>query len=193
MTDRPPRDPSDRDELGERIAAPLRAPVTLGDDFDARVMRDVRAAAASGTSVPWWRKRYVLRVTPFAGAALAASLALAALLGRASVRPRNDDATGVVAAQSDRDTVYLVRFTFVHPEAHRVALVGDFNGWSPEATPLDGEAVNGVWSVSVPMTAGRHEYAFIVDGERWVSDPFAGAVTDEFGTSSSILRIGTAS
>jgi 1,4-alpha-glucan branching enzyme len=44
----------------------------------------------------------------------------------------------------------------------------------------------------VSLEAGRHEYAFVVDGEKWSPDPFAPAITDEFGTESSIVRIGQA-
>ena len=181
---------TDRDESVERIAAPLRAAVRLDDDFDARVMRQVRSLASA--RAPWWRRRYTLRVTPLGGLAVAAGLALVAVLGRRAMLPREQGAPAVAAA-THRDTVYLVRFTLVHPAARSVALVGDFNGWSPAATPLAGETTKGVWSVSVPMTRGRHEYAFIVDGERWMSDPFAASVDDEFGTSSSVVRVGAAS
>jgi hypothetical protein len=34
----------------------------------------------------------------------------------------------------------------------------------------DGRAT---WSVSVPLAAGRHVYAFVVDGNDWVTDPQA--------------------
>ena len=196
MTDRPLHDASNGgpvpDDVIERMAAPLREPVRFDEEFDERVMRAVRAAA--GTRAPWWRRGPTLRVTPLTGLALAASLALVAVLGRMSAtsgeRRENQVAT---AAHPAHDTVYVVRFTLVHPEAHRVALVGDFNGWSPNATPLTGEGVDGVWTASVPLPAGRHEYAFIVDGQRWVSDPYASTVHDDFGTSSSVLRLGSAS
>lgn len=194
MNDRPPRrDSAGADEAIERISRPLRETVFFDTEFDTRVMRAVRAAAR-GTRSSWWRRGYTLRLTPLTGLALAASLALVAVLGRMSATPRaNESARVATAAHPSHDTVYVVRFTLVHPEAHRVALVGDFNGWSPDATPLAGEAREGVWSASVPLPAGRHEYAFIVDGERWVSDPYASSVNDEFGTSSSVLRVGSAS
>lgn len=196
MTDRPLHDASNGrhvpDDVIERMAAPLREPVRFDEELDGRVMRAVRAAA--GTRGPWWRRGPTLRVTPLTGLALAASLALVAVLGRMSATPgeRTDDRVAA-AARPSHDTVYVVRFTLVHPEAHRVALVGDFNGWSPSATPLTGEGTDGVWTASVPLPAGRHEYAFIVDGERWVSDPYASTVHDDFGTSSSVLRVGSAS
>ena len=197
MNDRPPRrDSAGADDAIKRISRPLRETVFFDTEFDTRVMRAVRAAAR-GTRSGWWRRGYTLRVTPLGGLAIAAGLALVAVLGRMSATRRaSDDARLAAAAPTARrshDTVYVVRFTLVHPEAHHVALVGDFNGWSPAATPLVGEGTEGVWTASVPLPAGRHEYAFIVDGERWVSDPYASTVNDEFGTSSSVLRVGSAS
>jgi hypothetical protein len=44
--------------------------------------------------------------------------------------------------------------------------------------------------VSIALTPGRHEYAFVVDGERWVADPFALTTRDEFGQESSVVRVG---
>jgi hypothetical protein len=45
--------------------------------------------------------------------------------------------------------------------------------------------------VSVALTPGRHEYAFIVDGKRWVIDPLAVKSSDDFGTESSVIRVGS--
>ncbi len=198
MTDIP-REFGDRSDLpGEsidRLAAPLRAPVALDEEFEGRVMQAVRGAGArvGAPATAWWRRRYTLHVTPLAGLALAASLAFFALLGRMSAGAGHRvDSARVAAAATAHDTVYLVRFALVNPDAHAVSLVGDFNGWTPGATPLTGQAVDGVWTASVAVTPGRHEYAFIVDGERWVADPYAATVNDEFGTSSSVLHVGDA-
>lgn len=182
-------------ELVERIAAPLREEVTLDDAFEGRVMRAVRASS-SPPSRSWWRRGYTLHLTPLTALALAAGLALAAVLGRMTAPAARDAAVPTITAAAPaaaHDTVYVVRFTLVHPDARRVSLVGDFNGWTPGATPLASGGVAGVWSASVPVSAGRHEYAFIVDGRRWVADPYAMAVHDEFGASSSVVHVGDAS
>ena len=86
--------------------------------------------------------------------------------------------------------MHVVRFVFRDRDAHRVALVGDFNGWSKDATPLAPVSEPGAWAVSVTVPKGRHEYAFIIDGERWAPDPFAARVADEFGTESSVVTVG---
>jgi hypothetical protein len=41
----------------------------------------------------------------------------------------------------------------------------------------------------VALTPGRHEYAFIVNGTRWVADPLAVKTSDDFGTESSVIRV----
>jgi hypothetical protein len=51
--------------------------------------------------------------------------------------------------------------------------------------PLAAAGGTDAWTVSVPVPHGRHEYAFIVDGKRWVPDPFAPTTSDEFDTTSS--------
>jgi 1,4-alpha-glucan branching enzyme len=86
----------------------------------------------------------------------------------------------------------VVRFQLAAPNAHTVALVGDFNDWSRDAIILQPADKPGVWTASVPLKPGRHEYAFVVDGKRWVPDPYANTHTDEFNVESSIVHVGDA-
>ena len=82
-----------------------------------------------------------------------------------------------------------IQFVLVAPGAARVAVVGDFNDWNPAAAPLS--AAGGVWSGQLDVPVGRHDYAFVVDGERWVRDPNAPqAPADEFGAGYSVLVVG---
>ena len=78
------------------------------------------------------------------------------------------------------------------PDARRVAVIGSFNGWRAqdlEPHTLDGEKR---WSVTLMLPAGRHEYAFVVDGERIVPDPGAGFhEEDGFGNQNAVLYIGS--
>jgi hypothetical protein len=81
----------------------------------------------------------------------------------------------------------VVRFTYPDAAARSVYLVGDFNGWSPTATPLDREA-SGVWVAQVFMDPGTYEYKFYVDGE-WRLDPDN---PDRSETGNSVVRVGAA-
>jgi 1,4-alpha-glucan branching enzyme len=146
-----------------------------------------------------------VRVSPLAGLAAAAGFAAvvsaATLAATAAGRPDAVPATGVAAAPATTaaagattDTVHVVRFVLVEPSARRVALVGDFNGWAADSTPLMTAGAPGTWTISVTLPAGRHEYAFLVEEAsgtvRWMRDPFAPPVRDEYGTESSVVTVG---
>lgn len=60
------------------------------------------------------------------------------------------------------------RFRHQAPAAAHVALVGDFNRWAADATPLAGPDPEGWWTVTLPLTAGRHGYMFVVDTDHFV-------------------------
>jgi 1,4-alpha-glucan branching enzyme len=93
-------------------------------------------------------------------------------------------------AAAPAETVHVVRFIIQQPGAQQVSLVGDFNGWSRDAMPLQASADASVWTLSVQLKPGRYEYAFIVDGERWIADPSSSnTVRDEFGGVASVLRL----
>ncbi|MGH7652926.1 MAG: glycogen-binding domain-containing protein [Gemmatimonadaceae bacterium] len=143
-------------------------------------------------TTPWWKKEHVLRISPFGALALAAGFgAIVALSSIALARGPLPNAIGFAStSQSHPDTVTLVRFVFAEPGATRVELVGDFNQWTRGMTLLQPTGVSGVWAASVPVTPGRHEYAFIVNGSRWMADPLAPKSSDDFGTESSVIRVG---
>ena len=192
----------DDDEFIEEISRPLRAPETLPDDFELRVMAAAMANAypsrrpagsgdtPAGSREQWWRRRYTMTISPLAGFALAAGFAGLVALGTLAATPSvtSGDVDPVAVAASS-ETVHVLRFVFVDSGAREVALVGDFNEWRAGATPLRRDAA-GTWSVEVPLERGRHEYAFIVDGERWAIDPFGASHLDEFGTESSVVNVG---
>ena len=55
---------------------------------------------------------------------------------------------------------------FCHaPEANQVSIIGDFNNWNPDATPMIRQP-DGHWMVSLELTHGYHQYVFLVDGQR---------------------------
>lgn len=76
-----------------------------------------------------------------------------------------------------RDTLRLVRFVLVAPNATRLALVGDFNGWNARATPMLAVAEStGMWEARVALQPGEHRYGFVQDDTQWVAAPTAARV-----------------
>ena len=79
---------------------------------------------------------------------------------------------------------------FVHdaPQAKRVCLCGDFNQWSPEATPMT-RADHGPWSAAVSLPPGRYQYKLVVDGQ-WVHDPNAREnISNPHGSLNSVIEV----
>jgi hypothetical protein len=188
--------------FAERVAASLRAPERAHASFEKRVMERVWMEARSlhpvrTAAIPsWWRTEWIIRLSPRGGFAIAAGIvaliAVSSVAVGSLISARSHDSRTAQAAPAP-DTVELVRFVFVDSGAASVALVGDFNEWTKGATELKRSGAPGVWTVSVPLTPGRHEYAFIINGSRWVADPLAVKSSDDFGTESSVIRIGAAS
>jgi 1,4-alpha-glucan branching enzyme len=60
--------------------------------------------------------------------------------------------------------LHHVNFFCHAPDAQRVSLVGDFNGWQPTANPMQ-RTYEGYWLASMELPHGHHQYLFLVDGE----------------------------
>lgn len=84
----------------------------------------------------------------------------------------------VASASADR-AVLFVRFELDAAQASSVALAGTFSDWQPRYRLT--QTRPGHWTALVPLRPGVHEYAFVVDGGRWVADPHAPGVRDGFG------------
>ncbi len=114
------------------------------------------------------------------GAAAAAVLVVSistAVVRRGGIRvgmPRPVQPMGTTTERGD-----AIRFDLTLPNtAREVALVGDFNGWDENATPMVRRPNDGAWSAQVPLPPGRHVYAFVIDGKKWLVDPLAPQVPD---------------
>ncbi len=187
------------EEFAERMARVLRAPEAFGDGFEEDLVRAIRADRPIDHPAPrrpaaltpaWWRTPSTVRMSPVVGLALAASLVAATSLGTLSIATKSYQKTGTIVAERVHDTVHVVRFVFVG-KVKSVSLVGDFNGWGAMPTPMLTHGSGETWVVNVPLPRGRHEYAFVVDGKRWVADPFAMSNSDDFNTESSIIAVGS--
>ncbi|RIK66967.1 MAG: glycoside hydrolase family 13 [Planctomycetota bacterium] len=55
------------------------------------------------------------------------------------------------------------------PDAEIVMLVGDFNDWNPDATPMKKDA-SGRWIARLELVPGQYEYKFVIDG-CWCCEP----------------------
>ncbi len=81
-------------------------------------------------------------------------------------------------------------FVFHDDGAHSVSVAGDFNGWDHVATPLK-QNESGLWFTEIVVPrAGRFEYKFIINGQRWIEDPSNGfKAPNSYGGLNSVLVI----
>ena len=84
-----------------------------------------------------------------------------------------------------------IRLTCQAPSsAQRVALVGEFNGWSRTAHPMRRKR-DGSWEANLRLAPGRYEYKFLINDVEWLADPTAArSVANPFGNTNSVLEVG---
>ena len=198
---------SERDPNVEWIAREARRPVESSAGVRARVMDAVRSTplpVRPRRGMGWLTAPRPLALSPLGSTLLAAGLVGIGLLLGLAVTNRDgrlptEQPTAVAATAQlpVHDTLQVHRFELEAPHASGVALVGDFNNWSLAATPMTPSADGTAWTVTVRLPAGRHVYAFVVDGakgSKWVPDPAAlRAPDDGFGTANSVVLIGQGS
>lgn len=166
----------------EMIVEELQQPVRLDASFERRVMVRVRRLYAQRRARGWMGVAARITHHPGWAAAVAAGVVAVATLGVLRSRAEHPS---VVAA-----TLEPVQFVLVAPTAYSVAVVGDFNDWGLGDTALVATNRDGVWSVTAPIPAGVHRYAFVVNGKQWVADPSAPrSAGDDFGMPSSALVV----
>jgi hypothetical protein len=81
----------------------------------------------------------------------------------------------------------FVQFRFSAADAMDVRLAGSFTNWEPRYELHQTQP--GLWTITLPLAPGVHDYMFIVDGQRWIPDPAAPQVDDGFGGVNSRLAL----
>jgi hypothetical protein len=197
-------------ELLDRAISTMREPVAITPGFGSSLRERLLAESAlrlpaapaptvavRGSVWGWLVQPRAMRVRPLAlgagiGAAMALAAGLVAVLPRTSTVPRPASiSTGSTGVPAPLSPTVEVRFVLVAPGAHRVFVLGDFNHWNAAATPLAlTPGTSSTWIASVRLEPGRHVYAFMVDGSRWVIDPTAPrSLDDDFGRPSAVLTV----
>ena len=181
----------------DAAAGHLRA--TPAPDLTARVMASIPAAPGRReerrespvrAALAWlWSPRPVrVAFRPAYGVAFAALAALAVRQIGGDPAPLGPvrGAPAVAAAPQAGPPVY-VQFRLEYRGATSVRVAGTFTGWKPTVELR--ETAPGEWTALVPLEPGVHDYAFVVDGDRWVADPHAPQVDDDFGGTNSRISL----
>jgi hypothetical protein len=200
------------DETITRIAAALRQLPPVDATHKARVLVAV-AAERERARETRLRAARRWRLTAAMGAAAAAALVLfvwrrdagpgpvpartavreasAGPPAAASAHAAPSPATQLTSSDAAAVAPLPIQLVLRAPAAHRVSVVGDFNGWDTHAHTLRRDAASGLWSVTLALRPGRHVYAFIVDDSIWTRDPRMPESRDaDFGRPGSVLLVG---
>lgn len=157
----------------------VRAPATLAP----RVLQRVRETRPRAGFVRW-----LVAPRPLRPVAVLAAAAIAFFMAFPVARLITDAPRPVPSAVAPK--AVFVQFVLHAPGATSVAVAGDFNEWSAEGFALTDEDGDGIWTGLFPISQGIHKYMFVVDGEEWVTDPFAtGYVDDGFGGRNALLEV----
>jgi hypothetical protein len=189
--------PDHRDSI-EQIARELKRPVPVSRDLDARIMSAIRGLPRYGR-IPLWLRLTTPRtitIKPLSLGLAAAAMALFAVLGAAHAsvdftRLARPIAQALFPGKDKLAPNQRVQFVLVAPDAKKVSVVGDFNGWDVSHAGYQAQhRGGGVWSVTAPVPVGHHRYSFVVDDSLWVPDPSAPRVIDnDFGMENSTIVV----
>lgn len=184
----------------EWIVTEARRPVSLDPAVRQRLMDAVRAEAPPRRSprvLTWLLEPRRFAMPPLATLATAAGLVGIGVLGGLAVNNRDGRSTATdqpraeaaVSQLPDSVAPRVMKFVLLAPQASRVSVVGDFNGWDGSATPAERQP-DGSWTMFVSMRPGRHEYSFVIDGTHFIPDPTAPtAPNDEYGNRNSVVVV----
>jgi hypothetical protein len=172
--------------------------VRVDRSFNERVMNSVLRLPRHARARLWKRLTTprTVTITPLGWGLAAASLLVFASLGALHAKEDLHRATRPIAKAlfATPTTVAApqrVQFVLVAPDAKKVAVVGDFNGWDASHVAYQAQQRGGgVWSVTAPVPVGHHRYSFVVDDSVWVADPTAPRVIDtDYGLPNSAIVV----
>ena len=196
---------ADRHEPGPLVERALESLRDLPPTDSEAVARIVAAAARTraqdaspneddllplGLAAPRARRLWPLAAAAVAIMALGAAIVARQARSNGVATTPAADSTSFIPVSVALDAVPVpTQFVYDGP-ARRVVLVGDFNNWDEQATPLEREPGSALWSVTVPIQRGRHIYAFLVDSV-WTVDKRAPVARDpDFGVTGSVILVG---
>lgn len=93
-----------------------------------------------------------------------------------------------IQTEQPTETRRLVTFRYDDAGASSVAVIGSFNGWSPENQRM--QKHDGSWEITLSLTPGRYAYRFLINARKQVLDPSTPLTEpDGFGGRNSVLIV----
>lgn len=79
-----------------------------------------------------------------------------------------------------------VEFRFYRPRATRVFVAGTFNGWRPDASPMQRDS-DGWWRATLAFAPGVHQFRYVADGHWYTDFAAQGVEHGKFGLNSLLV------
>ena len=173
-----------------RVRAAYHQPTPADEPARARLLARLAAGEPKRTGWRWWLAADAFRARPiWVAAAFVGVLAGGAWLGARFTVRQPGHLASLVQPAADPGTA-PVTFVLRAPGATRVSVVGDFNNWDANATPMAHGGSGDLWVLSVRLPRGVHLYSFVLDGSEWRPDPSAPlAADDSFGGHNSVIVV----
>jgi len=93
------------------------------------------------------------------------------------------------SADDKGETQRRITLTYHDPNANSVAVVGNFNGWSPANSGLHKNKY-GDWEINLYLSPGRYAYRFLINNSDEVLDPNSTVQEpDGYGSRNSVLFV----
>ena len=119
-------------------------------------------------------------------ALFASGLALGAAVFFIGPKPDPVQITTTTAPAVHREIPH--RFVIYRPDADRAEIIGTFTHWQPVSMHKIGSS--GYWSLTFNLPAGEHQYSYLVEDGRQITDPTVPErVQDDFGGENSVITV----
>ncbi len=187
-----------RNDGGPEVAEELLALARILRDMPAREPpRDLTEAVLKSVTpkkisvwrrvVLWLMTPHKITVSPLKLIPVTAAVVALALFVTMNYLPKPEIPLGLHRGQQK---LVSVKFTFQHHPARSVSLIGSFNQWNPAGFEMRQNREEKVWILELMLPVGRHEYAFLVDGQFILADPNTPfSESDGFGNKNSIIFV----
>jgi AMP-activated protein kinase-like protein len=179
----------------ERVIVETRAFVDSrsAPDVSAEVMRQIEGLEYPATTAAsllsrlagslWTTRQVSLRFRP-----AYVLVAVSAVVATLTLWPSAQRSGEVPSTPSSNvEPRVFVQFGLQASDATSVRLAGSFTNWQPQYELR--ETRPGIWTITIPLSPGVHDYAFVVDGSLWTADPNAQSVADGFGGTNSRIAL----
>jgi len=186
---------SESEDAWDQLAADYRRGIPISPEARRRLLERIAATPPPRRRVGILALTWAVfqpSISPFAAVtAVAVAFLLGAFLTGVALRPERDRALSAAHTDTAGGSRVPVQFVFIAPGARSVTVAGDFNRWDARNLRMVRVSPDGLWSLTVALHRGSHNYSFVVDGNQWVPDPSAPLAPDDgFGLRSSVVVVG---